>query len=427
MSSSVRSDAVPLGQRLLAWRRRVVGVGADLLGRLSDVTERPRRFARPVTEVVTPVAWVVLGLTLVAFVAARLLSWTELAAAAWLAALLLAIAVVFVLGRSQLSARLDLSRDRVVVGERANGRVLLTNDSRLRVPPVTVELAVGSNRAAFDIPGVPTHGEHEELYAIPTARRAVLTVGPVRIVRSDPFGLLRREQQLTDSDLLYVHPRTVRIEGSASGLVRDLEGETVRKLSDNDVAFHALRGYVPGDDRRFIHWKSTARTGNLMIRQFEETRRSHMLVALSTRLDDYASDEEFEAAVSVAGSLGVQTLTEGHTLTATTSARTLTASSPIRLLDQLSGVDYERHAPRLSEVARRLAGTGASVAVIVCGSTVDAAEIRRTRRYLPIDVRTVVVRAQPDVDTSVRSMGDLDVATLGGLEDLPMTVRRLST
>ncbi|NHA00101.1 DUF58 domain-containing protein [Nocardioides sp. W3-2-3] len=105
----------------------------------------------------------------------------------------------------------------------------------------------------------------------------MLDVGPVVAVRADPLGLLRREAHLSRMDRLYVHPRTLRVEGSAAGLVRDLEGRTVPKVSDNDVSFHALRGYVAGDDRRHIHWKSSAKTGTLMVRQFEETRRSHLL------------------------------------------------------------------------------------------------------------------------------------------------------
>ena len=167
----------------------------------------------------------------------------------------------------------------------------------------------------------------------------------------------------------------------------------------------------------------------MMVRQFEETRRSHMLVVLSTRLEDYASDEEFEAAVSVAASLGVQTLAEGHTLTAVTSARMLSGGSPVRLLDQFAGVDHERQAPPLSEVARRVTRdhSGASVAVLVCGSLVDPAEIRRAGRHMPLDVRTVVVRNQPAAETTVRPMGELHVATLGSLDDLGMTVRRLAT
>jgi uncharacterized protein (DUF58 family) len=428
MSASVRFDTSATARRLLAWRRRVVTWWLDARARVLDLTARPRAAVRPVTDVVTGTAWTVLLLALAALVAAIVLDWTELLVAAWFALVLLAVCVVFVLGTHQLSAYVDLSRGRVVVGEKANGRLRLVNESRVRTLPLTIELAVGRGRAAFDLPALAGHAEHEDLFAIPTARRAVLDVGPVRAVRADPLGLLRREQQLTEAELLYVHPRTVRIEGSAAGIVRDLEGATVRKLADHDVAFHALRGYVPGDDRRYIHWKSSARTGTLMVRQFEETRRSHMLVALSTRLDDYASDEEFEQAVSVAGSLGVQTLSEGHTLTAITSTRALRHGSVTRLLDQLSGVDYERQAPNLAEVARRIArdNSGASVAVLVCGSLVEAAEIRRARRYLPLDVRTVVVRATPEADTTLRQMGDLDVATLGSLDDLASTLRRMS-
>ena len=52
----------------------------------------------------------------------------------------------------------------------------------------------------------------------------------------------------------------------------------------------------PGDERRYIHWKSTAKTGRYMVRQFEETRRSHLVVALSLAATDYATDEEFELA-----------------------------------------------------------------------------------------------------------------------------------
>ncbi len=428
MSTAGGLEAGVMGRRINGARRRLITLVLDARSKLAESTEGPRTKVRPLTSVITPAAWI-LGLALVvAVLGAVRLEWTELAVAAWILLVLLALCVLFVLGAHQLTARLDLSRDRVVVGERANGRLVLTNESGRRALPLTVELPVGHGRADFELPSLAAHSEHEDLFAIPTTRRAVLTVGPVRAVRSDPLALLRREQRMTEEQLLYVHPRTVRIDGSAAGLIRDLEGQTVRKLSDSDVAFHALRAYVPGDDRRYIHWKTSARTGTLMVRQFEETRRSHLLVALSTRLDDYASDEEFETAVSIAGSLGLQTITEGQTLSASTSTRQLRTTSTNQLLDQLSGVDFERQAPRLSEVARRLARevSGASVAVIVCGSIVEATEIRRARRFLPIDIRTVVVRSQENVDASIRPLGDVSIATVGALDDLPATMRRLS-
>src|SRR5699024_9984886 len=83
---------------------------------------------------------------------------------------------------------------------------------------------------------------------------------------------------------------------------RDLEGTPSSDLSSSDIAFHALRDYAPGDDRSHVHWRTTARTGKLMVRQFEETRRSHVVVALDDLAEHYASDEEFELAVSAAAS-----------------------------------------------------------------------------------------------------------------------------
>ncbi|MBS2939456.1 DUF58 domain-containing protein [Nocardioides sp. J2M5] len=429
MSEAIFPARGGAGSRVLALRRRTATVWLEGRHRLAAATARPREIARPVTQVVTPSAWVLMVLSLLAVAAWTRLGWTELLVAASFGMLLLAVGVVFIFGGHQLVTTLDLSRDRVVVGERANGRLHLLNDTSRRTLPVTIELPIGQGRAAFELPSLRGHHDHEELFAIPTARRAVYDVGPVTAVRADPLGLLRREQRLGGAEVLYVHPRTVRIEGSASGILRDLEGETVRKITDHDVAFHALRNYVPGDDRRYIHWKSSARSGQLMVRQFEETRRSHLLVLLSTRLDDYASDEEFETAISIAGSMGVQTLVDGQTLTAVTSARRLRNGTTTTFLDQLSGIDYAPGASGLADLTRRASrdNTGASIVLLVCGSLVDPVELRRARRFLPVDVRTIAVRAETAERPSVRTMGDLHIAGVTDLADLAGTMRRLAS
>src|SRR5690625_5413082 len=162
---------------------------------------------------------------------------------------------------------------------------------------------------------LPAGESHEELFAVPTRRRAVLVVGPVRSVRDDPLSLMRRQVTGARPQELFGHPRTVRLDEAASGFLRDLEGTPSSDLSSSDIAFHALRDYAPGDDRRHVHWRTTARTGKLMVRQFEETRRSHVVVALDDLAEHYASDEEFELAVSAAASIAAQTLkrSEEHT------------------------------------------------------------------------------------------------------------------
>ena len=125
--------------------------------------------------------------------------------------------------------------------------------------------------------------EREELFQVPTHRRAVIIAGPARSVRGDQLGLLRRSVEWSEPVELFVHPKTVRLHATAAGLVRDLEGQVSNRITNNDLAFHALRPYVPGDDRRYVHWRTSARIGQLMVRQFQETRRSQIVLALTTR------------------------------------------------------------------------------------------------------------------------------------------------
>ncbi len=425
---SPRTWAPGLRRTLTAANRRRQALAGGIRDGLAQRTGRVRTALRPVTETVTEAGWVVAVLAVVLLVAGPVLHWPELLVAGLFLALLLLIAVAFVVGRQPLAARLDLARDRVIVGERANGYLTLANPSGRRSRPLVVEFPVGAGRAAFELPALAPGAVHEELFAIPTEHRAVLDVGPVTAVRADPLGLLRREAHLSQMDTLYVHPKTLRVEGSAAGLVRDLEGRTVPKVSDNDVSFHALRGYVAGDDRRHIHWKSSAKTGTLMVRQFEETRRSHLLTMVSSRLEDYGSDDEFEMAISVAGSLGTQALADGQQLSAVASHASLPSAGAQRFLDGLSGLTYDWKAKHLVDVARHLGvdELAASVVVLCVGSGVSITELRRARQYLPVDMRVIAMRCLVGQEPSVRWLGDLAVCTVGRLEELGVAVRRVS-
>lgn len=387
----------------------------------------PDRLRRSVS-IVRPAGWAMLAVVVAAWTAQVLWHWREAAIVAVFAACLLAVSPVFVLGRYRLSAAFALSEARVVAGQPATGRLVVTNQATRHAPPSTIHLPVGASRADFDLPRLTARGEHDELFTIPTTRRAVLDVGPVETVRADPFGLLERRQRLTGVRELYVHPVTVAVDGSAAGLVRDLEGQTTRFLSDSDMSFHALRDYVPGDDRRYIHWRHSARTGDLMVRQFEQTRRSHLLILLSTREQDYADADQFELAVSIAGSLGVQVLRDGQSLTARISDRVVPTPSAHRFLDGLSGIDRDPDVPTVSEAVRRHRGDAqtVSVAVIITGSTAEAREIRRAHRFLPPDVRPIGVRVDERSPTSVRRLGPIEVLSVARLDELTTSFASLT-
>ena len=381
------------------------------------------------TGVLSGLGWAVLLAGVAGLVLGRRYGWAELVVAGCVLVITFVVALVMTVGRSSYAVDVDLADHFVTVGERAMGRIEVRNAGRRRLLPAHIELPVGAGAASFALPSMAPGAVHEEIYAIPTAQRAVVIVGPVRSVRADPLGVARRQMRWTDPVELYVHPVIVTLAGTRAGLLRDLEGQATRTISDNDMSFHALREYIPGDDRRNIHWRTSARTGTLMVRQFEDTRRTHTALALSSERPDYAVDEEFELAVSAFASIGAQLIRDGLDLTALTSTTDVRTRSPRVLLDDCSAIE---RAPRASD-ARELAQTvaravpGASMALLVTGSVASPTTLRTSAAAIPTGVRTVFVQCDPGAEVGLRTQGSLSVATLGALTDLPRLLRRLVT
>lgn len=381
----------------------------------------------PVLGVVTGFGWVVVTLTVLALIFGAILQWREVLAMGFVGLALLATAVGFVVGRIRYRIELDLAYTRVVVGERALGRIEIHANSSRVLAPATIEVPVGKAVASFHLPRMAPGDVHEDVFAIPTSRRAVLQVGPVRSVRADPLGLLRRQVKWTDPVDLYVHPRTAQLDETTPGLIRDLEGITTRDLTNSDISFHALRDYVAGDDRRYIHWKSTARTGTLMVRQFEQTRRSVLALGLTTSMEDYADPEELETAISVLGSLGLQAIRDEMDLIVRTSRSGIPSTTGKRLLDGLSGVEWGLRHDRFLDLAQTIGRehAGASVVMLHAGSTVDPATVRRARLLLPTQARVLVFSAAEGRPT-VQPLGDATLCTVEDVRALPRVMRGLS-
>lgn len=351
--------------------------------------------------------------------------WAELTFFASLTGAVLLAAVASALGRSRYAVSLDLAQRRVIVGERAVGRVEVRNASTRALLPAEIELPVGAGLAAFPLPRLAPGAVHDDLFAVPTERRCVIVVGPVRSVRGDALGLVRREVRWTDPIELFVHPRTVPLSGAAAGFLKDLEGRPTRDLSASDVSFHALREYVLGDDRRHVHWKSTARAGQLMVKQYEETRRSHLAVALSSNPVDYRDPQEFELAVSVAGSLGLQAMREEKDVTVVLQSGALRGGTPGLLLDDLTRVALDPGRDDIVRLAKNVASVvlGASVIMLLFGSAVTPAQMRQATIRLPLEMRVIAVQCAPGADLKRRKIGQLIVLTVGALGDLPKAMR----
>jgi len=353
------------------------------------------------------------------------MGWQE----AWSAAIVVGIVVVtawlWLIPRGGYSVNHDLLEPRVTVGDHALIRLTVTNPRPRPLLPSRMEMPVGPGRAVFVVPTLTPRAVHERGFILPTQRRGIVTVGPVLAVQRDPVGLLQRERSLTTPQDIHIHPRTLRLGTVLHGVLRDIEGAVTQDLSSSDVAFHALRDYVPGDDRRNVHWRTTARTGRLMVRQFEETRRSSLLVLLSTRQDDYTGGEDFETAVSIACSLAMDAIQDGREVRFITQIGALPTSSALRMLDTSCLLSTGEDDVSCDLLVRHActAHPEASIVVLVTGQRVDRATLARARGFAHASMVTVTLRAGQQ-GLSRHHAGTMPVVDMDRLEQLPTALRR---
>lgn len=372
--------------------------------------------------------WVVLATGVALLLAGLWLSWLELRVAGVAAMGLALAALVFTLGRPSFSVTMTVPVRHVHVGARLTGSLVVRNTGAARTLPGRLDLPIGEETASVGLPSLSPDAAVEESFVIPTGRRAVVQVGPAVSVQGDPFGLSGRETEWTDVVEVFVHPRTVGLPGRQTGFVHDLEGHTTQKLSNSDMSFHALREYVPGDDRRHVHWRSSARTGDLMVRQFEETRQSRIAVALDLSDQSYGHEDEFEDAVSVAASFVQQAFREENPLALATNVdvqRGLTATRAMNELSRLQRIE-RTHVTQLFRLVREREAM-ASIVVVVTGSRMRADRLRRAATLLGIDTRVVLIRLDPGRPLAVDTVSNVTVVRLPGLDDLPRAVRRSET
>ena len=389
---------------------------------------------RPHFAILSSAGWIALAFAAVMLVGGFVLGWQELTFVGLPVLVGLVFCTVFLIGRTTYDVTIELSPSRVVVGERALGRLVITNSGTRSVLAARMELPVGAGRAEFSIPALKPAQEHDELFAVPTNRRAVIATGPAISVRGDQLGLIRRVVRWADPIDLFVHPVTTPLAPSAAGLVRDLEGQVTKKITDSDLSFHALRSYAPGDDRRYVHWRTSARliqqTGdpmNLMVRQFEETRRSQLTVLQSESSAFYESDDEFELAVSVATSLAAQVIRDGTALNIVSESRRLHTHSASAMLDDSCRMELSG---KLGSNARDFARAATkrlpppSVLFIIAGSKMTASDYRQIEVLFPTETTVIAFRIELGADAALRQVAGVKVAVVGALRDLPKVVSR---
>jgi uncharacterized protein (DUF58 family) len=342
---------------------------------------------------VTATGWGLGGLALVAAWLGERYQWTELVHLAATIGVVLGLGAVTVLLPRRALVELDLRPSRVTVGD---GAVAALDIRAHRVPlvaPTFVVPTAGESRGVRPALVTATRPARVDL-VLPTEERGIVDVGPAVHVRTDLFGAFRRERAVTPSLLLHVRPRIVHLPSLSAGMVHDLEGVASDRLTASDLSFHALREYVPGDDPRHVHWKSSARAGSLLVRQFQLTRHSHASVLLDPHRGSYADAEEFELAVSAATSVAVRAAQDGFEVAFACGDDVTVTTEVSALLDLACRFTWGTN--DLQHTCARVSGGmgGSSLVATATGSRSDEAAVRRAVSHFPTSADVLGVRAE---------------------------------
>lgn len=372
---------------------------------------------------ITPLGWSLVGLGLLLWLLGALLGWVELTTMAATILVLVLLCVLVSLGRHRADVDLVVEPLRSHIGGLAQGHLVLTNVSRRTMLPSLVRLPVGEAEELIPVPLLRKGAQHRISFPIATPRRGVIPVGPPTTVLGDPLGVTRRTTTFGTQQLMHVHPRHIALESGAHGLLRDLEGEVTPELSMADISFHALREYEPGDDRRHVHWRSSAKHDRLLVRQFQETRRSHLGIVVDTDPAMYPHGEGgVETAIAVAASLMVQSIKDEQEASVVCNDALASRTTVPLVLDTLTTatigrVDLVRSARAVVQRA-----PDSSVAVLCTGPGRAFLEIQQCLGEFETEVHKVAVVVDPGAQTSLRRVRGLSVVTITELSDLGRVV-----
>jgi len=175
-------------------------------------------------------------------------------------------------------------------------------------PAFELNEPVGADRTArMAVSPIARAREVSAGYRIPTERRGVLTIGPLQAIRQDVLGLARYAAIVAGEEEVLVSPRAhlLPMPDLGHGVLGRHLLALAQRLGPGD--FHSLRNYIDGDEPRSIHWRASARSEDLKVRQYsvEGLRRCLVLLDVHPSSDGVSGDgdEAFERAVTAAASI----------------------------------------------------------------------------------------------------------------------------
>ncbi|MDX1690120.1 MAG: DUF58 domain-containing protein [Acidimicrobiia bacterium] len=281
-----------------------------------------------------------------------------------------------------VTPQMDVSRrlypHQVHEGDQVTVEIEIVADRRIRnlsLEDVVHGLGVARFAAARTVPGTPLVARYEVL----CRSRGVYPVGPAEVVVVDPFSLSERRSDAGGVDRLTVYPTIEDLAGfpAVRGLDPSVQSTRPTFSPHGGEDFFTLREYQQGDDLRKVHWPSSAKRDDLMIKQLEVPWQARALVLLDQRSHRYAAEDDFEHAVRGAASAVAHLYEGGFSPELWTSERApgLRSGSRYRQAMEVLATVQPRPDQDLRQTVSRLRrqGVGGGALVLVTGDPDEGA------------------------------------------------------
>ena len=271
------------------------------------------------------------------------------------------VLVIAAIATSRRKRRLQVERStlpaRMRVGQTASVEVTVRAPRRLRAFVLEEHLPPMLS-APVRVPIASVGGEQEfsHTYTVRPALRGVYQLGPLAAEWTDPFGLARHQQVVTDPVEVIVHPSTEAIFDRP--LTRMWEDPPFRppvsKPWPQGFEFYGMRDYIPGDDPRRIVWTATARTGRYLVRESEQGITDRITLVIDNQASAHSPgypSETFELAVRAVAALGAYHIKNGYSVRLISNDAVIApelrgGKARIALLDELAKLELSDAPPQ---------------------------------------------------------------------------------
>jgi uncharacterized protein (DUF58 family) len=316
------------------------------------------------------------------------------------------------------------------MGADASIELRATNRARRATPVLRLHDQVrGTRGATLLLSSLGPGGTSRALYRLPTTRRGRVRIGPLAVVVADPFGLVAARTHAAAVDHLVVLPPIEALlpPPPAPGEDEDHSFQATRSVASTSGDLHSLRPYVVGDDLRRVHWRSSARHGDLLVRVDEQPWHGRTTVLLDVRRGRSTSGS-VEQVVAAAASVATAAHDRGDAVRIVSAGRRAVPElgvGPVALeqaIDELALLEQAQDDP-IEPTVRALAadGVGGTLVVVVT----DLASDGELRALGPLRARygtlvLVVVGTDegapttPTASTAARAVADVVVPVAAG-------------